>query len=383
MDYFTMLDDLLNKYGSMKDDEPCLCNSGKPFKDCHKLSDLQKRVDLYNTQKEVLKIFKRKTCYSQDEKCSLTKTASHSIPKSSLKTIAEDNHVLCFVILNVAELSKIPELDQISPTEIGINEASSFYGFCNYHDNLLFAPIEKERFEPTHQQDCLLLFRALCKELYTSREVTKMIPVHRRLIETKGNIEYKHLLNVENILQFLCRHKCISEMLNVYNQLVSDIQNKSFSGYSSITIVTEQPPPINNCSYVNPPFSLDGSFYQDYNDLSVDLEGFSFTVFTSSNNGFFHFCWSNKTNFTEFFDVMLKVERDKLADLLIQMAFAYSENLAFSKTWWERLHLQKREHLQKIFYADIINQPFYSIPADSFYSMGFSDMKIIDIRIRK
>ena len=79
---------------------------------------------------------------------------------------------------------------------------------------------------------------------------------------------------------------------------------------------------------------------------------------------------------------MLEIEEDKLPDLLIQMAFMYSENLFFSKIWWEGLQLQKREHLQKVFFADIINQPVHSNPAENFYSMGFSDMKIIEKRIR-
>ncbi|KPJ70972.1 hypothetical protein AMJ52_09240 [candidate division TA06 bacterium DG_78] len=379
-DYLTMFEDLLNKYNAMGDDELCLCGSGKPFKNCHKLKDIQERVDLYNLQKEVLKIFTTKTCYFQDEKCSKTKTASHSIPKTSLKTISKNNHVLRFMSLNVAELSKLDALDQMPPTDIGINEVGSFYGFCSHHDNLLFSPIEKECFEPTPQQDCLLLFRALCKELYTSTGVTKTIPIHHKLIESKGNIEYKHLLNVENILLFLCRHKCIFEMLNDYNQLVSDIKNKSFNGYSSITIVTEQPLPINCCSYVNPAFSLDGSVYQDYNDLSVDLESFSFTAFTSGNNGFFHLCWSNKTNFAKFFSPLFDIKKDQLADFFIQMVFAYSENHAFNKDWWEGLHIQKRDHLIKIFFSDIINQPVRSNPVDDFFSMKFSDLNIVDIK---
>ncbi len=380
MDYLTILDDLLTKYNSTGDDDPCLCGSGKLFKDCHKLTEIKERISLYNIQKKVLKIFTAKKCYFQNEKCSKTKAASHSIPKAFLKTISHHNHVLCFVSLNIPELSKISKLDQIPPTEIGINEASSFYGFCSLHDSLLFSPIEKESFKPTPQQDCLLLFRALCKELYTSTEIKKMIPINHQIIESKGDVDYKHLLNVENILQFLCRHKCISEMSNDYNHVLSDIQNKSFSGYSSITIVTEKPPPINCCSYVNPAFSLDGSIYQDYNDLTVDLESFSFTTFTSGNNGFFHFCWSNKTNFAKFFKVMLDIDKDKLADFLIQMVFAYSENLAFNKDWWEGLHTQKRDQLRKIFFSEIINQPFCNNPVNDFYSMGFSDITIIDIK---
>jgi hypothetical protein len=379
MDYFTILDDLVSKYISLKDDDLCLCNSGKLFKDCHKLPGDQKPLDFNKIQKNVLKIFAKKTCYFCDHNCSKTKAASHSIPRKSLKTIHKDNHILRFVSPGIPELSKVVNFNQLVPKEIGINEAGSFYGFCSHHDNQLFSPIEKEPIEPTNQQNCLFLFRALCKELYTSKESLRMKPIYSQLIESKDDINYQHLLNIENILLLLCQHKSISEMISDYNRLVSDLRNKSFSEYSSITIVTE-PPPINCCSYVNPAFFLDGSIYQDFNDLSLDLESFSFTVFTSEDKGFFHFCWSNKTNFSKFFDQLLNIEKEKLVDFLIQMIFAYSENHAFNKEWWEGLHPQKRDHLKTIFMSHGMGQRLCYNPAYDFYDMGFSDLTVVDIK---
>jgi len=35
---------------------------------------------------------------------------------------------------------------------MGINVASTFTGFCSYHDNLIFEPIEKQPFQNSLQQ---------------------------------------------------------------------------------------------------------------------------------------------------------------------------------------------------------------------------------------
>ena len=379
MNYLAILDDLVTKYISLNDADPCLCGSGKPFRECHKLSEEQRPLDFHRIQKGMLKVFSGKTCYFQDENCSSTKTASHSIPRASLTTISRENHVLRFISPNIPELSRVAEFDQIPPSEVGISELGTFNGFCSHHDDSLFQPLEKRAFRPMAEQSCLLLFRAVCKELYVQTELKKMIPVHKQLIETKGSPEYKHLLNLNNILEFLFSHKSISEIISDYEQILLDIRSESFGSYSSLTIVTEDPPPVNCCSYVNPVFYLDGKIYQDYNDLSVDLESFSFTTLASGGRGYFHFCWSNSTSFNSFFKQLLEVERHRLNDFLIQLVFAFSENHAFSPDWWDSLSTIKRRRIMKIFYSDIVNRPRYHNPIDGFRYTGFSNMVVTSI----
>lgn len=61
---------------------------------------------------------------------------------------------------------------------VGIGGASTFNGFCNQHDDALFAPIEKR--EPALSRETAFLFgyRALCRELYLKRaffDFTKLL----------------------------------------------------------------------------------------------------------------------------------------------------------------------------------------------------------------
>ena len=65
---------------------------------------------------------------------------------------------------------------KIGVKRVGINHASTFSGFCGYHDNVTFAPVEDAPFTATDEQCFLLGYRAMCRELYqktTALEATK------------------------------------------------------------------------------------------------------------------------------------------------------------------------------------------------------------------
>ncbi|MEH1678706.1 hypothetical protein V7F43_22365, partial [Salmonella enterica subsp. enterica serovar Enteritidis] len=52
------------------------------------------------------------------------------------------------------------------PEKIGINQASTFTGFCAVHDRILFSCLENEKFTGTDEQCFALMFRSLSKEIY-------------------------------------------------------------------------------------------------------------------------------------------------------------------------------------------------------------------------
>ena len=69
----------------MKDDEPCLCMSGKPFKLCHKLLIEGGSEDRRKLLAELLKVKKRKEClFGYKSDCSDKIVKAHSISKLHL-----------------------------------------------------------------------------------------------------------------------------------------------------------------------------------------------------------------------------------------------------------------------------------------------------------
>src|SRR5574337_1945141 len=59
----------------------------------------------------------------------------------------------------------------IRSDEEPINKVSTFLGFCKYHDNNLFKPIDDQYLIPTDQQVLLYAYRSLSRELFVKENV--------------------------------------------------------------------------------------------------------------------------------------------------------------------------------------------------------------------
>ncbi len=144
----------------------CWCGSGKKFKKCHLNRERQPPENPFEAFKKTFAFNRKQVCLHPEapKECSEKVIRAHTIQRgSSLKRIAEDGHVFGFAYdLKALDLNK----GNIGIKRVGINQASTFSGFCGHHDNLTFAPVENEPFTATDEQCFLLGYRAMCRELY-------------------------------------------------------------------------------------------------------------------------------------------------------------------------------------------------------------------------
>ena len=180
-DPYLIKEELFDAYISASVGDPCPCGSGKPFGECHKLRKRDTKTRLDQIDRLLLRRAKRRRCYAEDGSCSAIQAYSHSIPRSSLQTIAEQGHVLQFGIPSSADRKSLTSYADIDPKPVGVNEACCFYGFCSEHDNLLFAPVEKKAVDPTSEQTTLFYFRALCRELSAKVDIRPFLGLARDL----------------------------------------------------------------------------------------------------------------------------------------------------------------------------------------------------------
>ncbi|MBN2377185.1 MAG: SEC-C domain-containing protein [Sedimentisphaerales bacterium] len=121
--------------------DPCWCGSGEKYKKCHLNRESQqpyKMSDIVEFQK---KFSDKKYCMhpeANDENCKGDICKAHSVQRALLDKIAENSHVFGW------NLDMLENTSDSKPRSIGINEASIFTGFCNYHDTKIFEPIEKK-----------------------------------------------------------------------------------------------------------------------------------------------------------------------------------------------------------------------------------------------
>src|SRR5262245_41520701 len=74
--------------------------------------------------------------------CSGDIVRAHVVAEAGLRSIARANHVMRFD----TDSATLATTGRVQVVPVGVNEASTFTGFCQRHDDSLFAPIEKRPF---------------------------------------------------------------------------------------------------------------------------------------------------------------------------------------------------------------------------------------------
>lgn len=158
--------------------EPCPCESGEKYKFCcyvksNNGSNSKKEYNAKRLYSESHKHFRDtdfKTCFGFDNNCDHGYISSHSLQNNGvLNLIADEGHVYMLDI-NYREHSLVPILEF---RKIGKNQASTFDGFCKYHDEEYFKIIEDVPFEGTDEQNYWFAFRAHCFEAHRKYRLKK------------------------------------------------------------------------------------------------------------------------------------------------------------------------------------------------------------------
>ena len=105
---------------------------------------------------------KQKSCFIDDLKCSAKIIKAHSIQNNKILNKLSYNGEVIMIASQKDNLGFTTEL-------VGRKKATVFTGFCGYHDNIIFLPIEEKDYcKYDKEQEFLFAFRALAKEYYTA-----------------------------------------------------------------------------------------------------------------------------------------------------------------------------------------------------------------------
>lgn len=140
--------------------------------------------EIIMTKEEFFKISNRvksqNTCLAHDfdpSNCQTTPISSHSIARNEqLSRLSESNKVYIWEKENCDE-KIFHELDKsngklnFSFRDFTIKKASTFPGFCNYHDTKLFSLIDKPISTFTKETILQLHYRAICYEFFRKKNL--------------------------------------------------------------------------------------------------------------------------------------------------------------------------------------------------------------------
>lgn len=306
------------------------------FKKCHMFRDQMPRP----APDAAFRIFNRpkpKNCsHPNKAECRGRIVNAHTVPKTgSLQKIARAGHVYQFRA-DFALLKKTK--GKITETLIGLNDASTFTGFCSFHDSEVFAPIERHAFQATQHHAFLLSYRSICREIFAKRYQAETYNDLRDFDRGLGRAEQVALQ------QFISASKAGAESglkrLEDYKaKLDAILISENYSGVRFCTVLLPNTPELVASGSIYVEFDFEGRRLQPMATPSNVLDVITFSVIATDAGGAIVFAWvdEHRGASTELIRSFANLPREQIGDAMVRFLFTYCENTFFSPPWWEQL----------------------------------------------
>ncbi len=251
--------------------EECPCGSEKKFKFCcfekarsaQKISEPHSHNYTDGRLKNMLMNFWEDTdfrdCFISDDQCKGEIKSAHSIQNNRiLNRISEDGHVYTIeATINHSEIE--PEFKKMSR-----NKASTFFGFCDYHDTEVFKPIELVPFQNTPEQHFLLAYRGFCVAYH--KVIRKMNTIRNSAKQFPESLLNPVTVNMYRVAQLDMKDDKIE-----FNNFTDDLRNKNYSCLEtfSYTLNHEVNFAVSSCFAISE--DMNSKPLQDIHDLNEDV----------------------------------------------------------------------------------------------------------------
>lgn len=327
--------------------EPCWCKSGKKYKKCH--LDRGKEIELTRSdlEKHVSHVLGSKKCSVSNvfpHQCAGQIVNAHTISKSgSLAKMAEDGHVIG-VSYRLGQL--FDNDDEFVLTRIGIKQASTFTGFCAFHDKQIFTPLEDKPITLSDEQLFLVAYRALVRELY-AKEISVITADFLRHAD-KGRGIFDQVL-IQNFAQFYGSgvNIALNDFGHIKNEMDNMLKTKEFGRLNHFIIEMVESPKIQVAAATQPFFDFNGNRIQ-YLDLSG--KGMSYIIFNCISYdevGCFIFSWLDEHDeiCRGFINSLVALGLHEIGNALVRFCYSYAENTWAAPDWWRSLSSKKQRNI--------------------------------------
>jgi hypothetical protein len=298
--------------------------------------------NLNNFLKKIKQFKNKGRClhYEAGERCQKIVKA-HSIQKKGALSMIAHNGYVYRLTTDISILRK--NKGRVSFQKKGINDVSTFLGFCRMHDNKLFEPIDNYPLIPTNQQVFLYGYRSLCRELFVKENSLNVMESQLNDIMDRKwikNLFSNFRRGTALGLKDLRMHKSIYD-----NSLEKNLyQNIKYVLFTSI-----QKPFMAFSGLFCPDFDFIGRQLQDLGDHETTLELITFCSAPMKSGWGFLFSWhdSNSKVCDDFMASLATMisEKREIGDLLFRLVISNCENHAISPQWWENLPEQHKEQI--------------------------------------
>lgn len=334
-----------NRHFSKRND-PCWCGSGKKYKKCHLNRAQQKLENPHDIFKKINMFNRKLVCLHPDapDKCSQKIIRAHTIQRgSSLSRIAENGHVLGFSV----DLRTLARTNgKIGVERIGINKASTFSGFCSFHDKVTFAPVEDEPFTATDEQCFLLGYRAMCRELHQKQTAIEALSYIRTLDRGRAEDEQIAYQRMQDKIE--CGQSAgYRDLLDRKLDFDRILQFEAFSDISYYVIFISNAPDVLASFGSTVQFDFQGKTLQNLSDVNKLLDSLYLSSIATENGGAIVLAWrdTHSNACSRFVQSLSAMDDRDIPDAMVRFIFEHSENTFFRPSWWYSLDIHHQSAL--------------------------------------
>lgn len=290
---------------------------------------------------------KFKDCLFPDKSnCSTNIVQAHSIQRNKILTkIAENGFVISYNALKTLFTNSLEE--------IGIKSASTFYGFCNYHDSFLFSSIENYDYTQSDEQNFLHAYRACAREYAMKYEAFNL---SKKLIQKLPSL-YDFLMKV-----LLAEQQASLDLVAILDKFHFELQKPNNSGdFNIITanvsrFLYESLIAVNSMFYIL--YDFEGNIINDLRDTSTTPSPTFLSVFPQNGETFVLLsCFTDEFNkFQNIYSHLASLNQESLEKFYSNLIMTHCENFFLSPNKWNSQTLAKQNEFVLIFKQTMFNQ---------------------------
>ncbi len=326
--------------------------------------ELKKLQNIYKKDSRI------KECFHYDHNnCSENIVSAHSIQRKGVLDLLEyevdGNHsVYSFLYLKYSQ-SNLP----VGFKPLGKKSASTFFGFCGYHDNNLFSSIENNEVNLDNDEHCFLLsYRAFAKDYHAKYETLKGY---------RNNQFYQKKVKPEITEGLVMGSELGLRDFNLAKSRLNEIlKNKQFNELSYSTHILDYAVPIALSASITPEYSYKDEILNLSDDPNDIYEYVNFIIHPTLNGktNILLSCLPEHLKSIKFIDQIHDLNPLRFKKAISSIAISQVENTFISPLLWNKLNPKEKEIL--------MNELWNTVPFLKEQRFFHSKLNLLDNRFK-
>jgi len=285
--------------------------------------------------REVMQQYKRTgkitECFCSDkDACKGAIKQSHSIQRNGRLSIIEgevngNRSLYTFTEMVSDELNLYKSL-----RPIGKAEASTFFGFCDFHDSSLFARIENQPFDNSDEHCFMHSYRSFAHSYHRKKEELKAYT---------ADSEYTRLIPRDVLFGMIRGAEVgVNEIMQRKLNLDTLLEVKDFAGLEYFTLVLPKKFPIACSSIISPPFSYKNKPMNNHGNPNIAYSQIMLTVLPDHDETIIILaCFPDDARAIDFIDELDDLYPTQREKAISSIIISCAENTFFAPAVWNQL----------------------------------------------